>query len=107
MSSQTHHRFRWFRFALGTFALCLMLVTAVHAPVGFASTGQHMAGSSAGHVRQPCLDLAGFDWTVPQSASWLVFQSPHRARHPLIVNSIAYSPGPAEFRLYNRPPPLI
>jgi hypothetical protein len=103
---RAHHRFRWFRFGASAFALCLMVVIALHAPVAVASTGQHTAGRLAGHLRQPCLDLPGFDWTVPHNGPSLVFQSPERARLSHILNPIAYCSGPAEFRLYNRPPPL-
>lgn len=106
MPSQSYRRFGWFRFAVGAFALCLMLVTALHAPAGvLAATAQHTAGSLASHGKQPCLDSPGFDWTVPQSGFALLYQ-PHRAQHALGLSPIQYSPGPVEFRLYNRPPPL-
>jgi hypothetical protein len=104
---QSHYRFGWFRFAVGAFALCLMLLTALHAPVGVLSAGRQNTATSLGtHARQPCLDSPGFDWTVPQSGFPLFFQSPHRARRSLAFNSIACSSRPSEFRLYNRPPPL-
>ncbi len=106
MDPQNHPRFRWFRLGVGAFALCLMVVTALHTPVGvLANGGQHTAGSLGNHAKQPCLDSAGFDWTVPQSGFLLLFQ-PHRSQHSLGTQPIAYSPGPIEFRLYNRPPPL-
>ena len=106
MHSQSHGRFGWFRFAVGAFALCLMLFTAVHAPAEvLVATAQHTAGSLAGHGKQPCLDAPGFDWTVPQSGFSLLFE-PHRVQNGLGQLSVQYSPAPIEFRLYNRPPPL-
>ena len=107
MHSQSHHRFGWFRFAVGAFALCLMVLTALHAPGGvLAAGGQNTAASLGNHARQPCLDSPGFDWTVPTSGFPLFFQAPHSARRARAVNSIAHSSRPSEFRLYNRPPPL-
>ena len=106
MHPQNYPRLQWFRLAVAVVALCLMLVTALHAPVGaLVANGQHTAGSLADHARQPCLDSPSFDWTVPQSGFVLVCQ-PHRSQDSLSLNPIAYSAGPAEFRLYNRPPPL-
>ena len=106
MHSQSYPRLQWFRLAVGAFALCVMLVTALHGPVGLlVASGQHTAGSLADHAKQPCLDSPDFDWTVPQGGFSLVFQ-PHRSQHSLGPNLVAYSPGPTEFRLYNRPPPL-
>ena len=106
MNRQSHPRFRWLRLAVGVFALCLMVVTALHTPVGvLVASGQHTASSFVDHGKQPCLDSPGFDWTVPQSRFSPVFQ-PRRAQHSLGINRIAYSPRSDEFRLYNRPPPL-
>ncbi len=106
MHPQNDRRLQWFRLAVTAVALCLMLVTALHAPGGvLVANGQHTAGSLADHAKQPCLDSSSFDWTVPQNGFVLVSQ-PHRTQDSLSLNPIAYSPGPAEFRLYNRPPPL-
>lgn len=107
MHSQGYRRVRWFRFAVGAFALALMVFTALHAPMSvLAASRQHTAGSLGDHARQPCLDAPGFDWTVSHSGACLALQSPHRAQCSLGRNSVTYSPGPSEFRLYNRPPPL-
>jgi hypothetical protein len=104
---QSYRRVRWFRFAVGAFALALMVFTALHAPVSvLAASGQHTAGSSADHARQPCLDAPGFDWTVPQSGVRLLLRTPRRVQRAFGLNLVTYSPGPTEFRLYNRPPPL-
>lgn len=106
MHRHSYQRFRWLRFAAGAFALCLMLYTALHTPGGvLVASGQHTAVSHAAHAKQPCLDSPGFDWSVPQAGFALVSQ-PHQVQRPLGVNLIAYSLGPREFRLYNRPPPL-
>lgn len=106
MNRQSHIRFRWIRVAVGAFALCLMVVTALHTPVGvIAASGQHTAGSFVDHGKQPCLDSPGFDWTVPQTRFSLVSQ-PHLTQQSLGINLIAYSSRQDEFRLYNRPPPL-
>lgn len=106
MHPRHHSRLRWFRLGVGVFALCLMVLTALHAPVGvLASPGQHTAGSLASHGKQPCLDSPGFDWTVPQGRFSLVFL-PDRTQGVLVANPVAYSPRAAEFRLYNRPPPI-
>ena len=107
MHPQSHRRVRWFRFAVGAFALALMVLTALHSPVGMmAARGQHTAGSSADHARQPCLDSPGFDWTVPRSGVSLVLRAPVCAQRTLARNPVTYSPGSVEFLLYNRPPPL-
>jgi len=107
MTLRRYRRLYWFRFAVGAFALGLILLMAFHAPVGaLASTGQHTAGSHADHYRQPCLDSASFDSTLPQSGFSLVFL-PHCAHQSLRSNRIIYSARPTEFRLYNRPPPLV
>jgi len=106
MHRQSYQRLRWFRFAVGAFALCLMVFTALHPPVGvLVAGGQHTANSFVDHAKQPCLDSPGFDWSVPQGGFALLFQ-PHKVQRPLGVNLIAYNPRPDEFRLYNRPPPL-
>ena len=107
MHPQSYRRIGWFRFAVGAFALALMVFTVLHSPVGMVAAGrQHTAGSSADHARQPCLDAPGFDWTVPPGGACLALKSPHRAQCSLGRNSVTYSPRPTEFRLYNRPPPL-
>ena len=83
-----------------------MLLMAFRAPAEvLAVTAQHTAGSLASHGKQPCLDTPAFDWTVPQSGFSLLFQ-PHREQYSLGPLPVQYSPGPIEFRLYNRPPPL-
>ena len=106
MNRQSHIRFRWIRVAVGAFALCLMVVTALHTPVGvIAASGQHTAGSFVDHGKQPCLDSPGFDLTVPQTRFSLVSQ-PHLTQQSLGINLIAYSSRQDEFRLYNRPPPV-
>lgn len=106
MHSQTQRRFGWVHFAVAAVALCLMLLTALRAPAGeLAATAQHTAGSLASHGKQPCLDSPAFDWTVPQSGFSLLFQ-PRRVQDGLGLLSIQYAPGPVEFRLYNRPPPI-
>lgn len=106
MQRHSYQRLRWFRFVVGAFALCLMVVSALHPSGGvIAARGQHTAGSFIDHAKQPCLDSPGFDWSVPQARFGLVFQR-HEAQHFLGINLIAYSPRPDEFRLYNRPPPL-
>jgi hypothetical protein len=106
MRPQSHPRLGWVRFAVGAFALGLMLVSALRAPAGvLAATAQHTAGSLASHGKQPCLESPGFDWTVPQNGFSLLYE-PHRAHYALGSIPVQYSPGPVEFRLYNRPPPL-
>ena len=106
MNRQSHIRVRWVRVAVGAFALFLMVVTALHTPVGvIAASGQHTAGSFVDHGKQPCLDSPGFDWTVPQTRFSLVSQ-PHLTQQSLGINLIAYSSRQDEFRLYNRPPPV-
>jgi hypothetical protein len=103
----SHRRLRWFRFAVGAFALALMVFVALHAPVGvLASAGQHTAASLGNHARQPCLDSPSFDWTVPQSDVSLILRVPRCARRSSGLNQVTYSPSPVEFPLSNRPPPL-
>jgi hypothetical protein len=106
MFVRSHRRFDWSRLAVAGFALCLMLLLTLHAPMGaLGFTAQHTAGSHADHSRQPCLDSASFDSTLPEAAFSLAFVS-HSTRLPVRVNVIAYSTSLTEFRLYNRPPPL-
>jgi hypothetical protein len=100
-------RLRWFRFAVGAFALVLMVFVALHAPVGVvAFAGQHTAASSGSHARQPCLDSPSFDWTVPNSGVYVVLRAPRPARRSPGFGPATYSPASPEFQLYNRPPPL-
>ena len=107
MRLSSHRRVRWFRFAVGAFALALMVFIALHAPVGMlASAGQHTAASSGNHARQPCLDSPSFDWTVADSSVNLVFRAPRPARRSHGLDQVKYSAASAEFSLYNRPPPL-
>jgi hypothetical protein len=103
----SYRRVRWFRFAVGAFALVLMVFIALHAPAGIlASAGQHTAASSGNHARQPCLDSPSFDWNVPHSGVCLVLRAPRPVRRSHGLNQVKYTPGSSEFSLYNRPPPL-
>jgi hypothetical protein len=94
------------RFAVGAFALGLMLLVATRAPAGpLAGQYQHTVHYQGQRANQPCFDSATFDWTVPRAAfpPVLVPDVTRQTLHPI---PIAFSPGPSEFRLYNRPPPL-
>ncbi len=103
----SHCRLRWFRFAVGVFALALMVFIALHAPVAvLAFAGRHTAASSGSHTRQPCLDSPSFDWTVPRSGACLILRAPRQARRSPGLNQVKYSPASTEFPLSNRPPPL-
>ena len=107
MRLSSYRRVRWFRFAVGAFALVLMVFIALHAPAGMlASAGQHTAASSGNHARQPCLDSPSFDWTVPNSSVNLVLRAPRTTRRSHGLNQVRYSAASTEFSLYNRPPPL-
>ena len=107
MRLSSHRRVRWFRFAVGAFALALMVFIALHAPAGvLASAGQHTAASSGNHARQPCLDSPSFDWTVSNSNVNLVLRAPRNAHRSHSLNQVNFSAASTEFSLYNRPPPL-
>lgn len=106
MLSRHHLRRHWPRLTVAGFALCLMLLMVFHAPVGaFAFSGQHTAGSHVDHPRQPCLDSASFDSTLPETGFSLAVL-PHSTRQTKPCNQVAWAPNPSEFRLYNRPPPV-
>ena len=106
MSSKRRHYVPGCPLGMAVFFAAFMLVTTARAPAEAVASGlQHAIHSQAGHANQPCLDSTSFDWTVSQTTFSLV-SLPRCTRPVLRPDATCDSPGPSEFRLYNRPPPL-